>query len=110
MAHGGGAATSSTTFSRTNDSLVMTPTEKLLSVEQAILTSIERCPSEEVKRKMYSSILIVGGGAKFDNIGKWLHGRLALQIPVAFRPEQVEIFTRAKDMDPCMTMWKGAAL
>ncbi|CAL4167632.1 unnamed protein product, partial [Meganyctiphanes norvegica] len=110
LAPGGGVSTSSATFSRANDSLVTLPTEKLLSMEQAILTSIERCPSEEIKRKMYGSILIVGGGAKFDNIGKWLQSRLALQIPVAFRPEQIEIFTRAKDMDPCMTMWKGAAL
>lgn len=85
-------------------------TEKLFSLEQAILTSIDRCQSDEMKRKMYSSILIVGGGAKFKSIGKWLHSRLTLQIPVAYRPEQIEIITRAKDMDPCMTAWKGAAL
>ena len=24
--------------------------------------------------------------------------------------EQIEVITRAKDMDPCMTSWKGAAL
>ncbi|KAK4298053.1 hypothetical protein Pmani_029571 [Petrolisthes manimaculis] len=84
--------------------------DKLLSLEQAILTSIDRCPSEEMKRKMYSCILIVGGGAKFKSIDKWLQSRLALQIPVAYRPETIEVITRAKDMDPCMTAWKGAAL
>ncbi|KAG7163377.1 Actin-related protein 8-like 2, partial [Homarus americanus] len=93
-----------------NDSSAFSGTEKLFSLEQAILTSIDRCQSDEMKRKMYSSILIVGGGAKFKSIGKWLQSRLALQIPVAYRPEQIEIITRAKDMDPCMTAWKGAAL
>ncbi|XP_063881508.1 actin-related protein 8-like isoform X2 [Scylla paramamosain] len=93
-----------------NDTTAFTSYDKLLSLEQAILTSIERCQSDEMKRKMYSSILIVGGGAKFKNIGKWLQSRLALQIPVAYRPEQIEVITRAKDMDPCMTSWKGAAL
>ncbi|XP_045618086.1 actin-related protein 8 isoform X1 [Procambarus clarkii] len=93
-----------------NDSSTFSSTEKLLSLEQAILTSIDRCQSDEMKRKMYSSILIVGGGAKFKSIGKWLQSRLTLQIPVAYRPEQIEIITRAKDMDPCMTAWKGAAL
>lgn len=93
-----------------NDATAFTSSDKLLSLEQAILTSIDRCQSDEMKRKMYSSILIVGGGAKFKNIGKWLQSRLALQIPVAYRPEQIEVITRAKDMDPCMTSWKGAAL
>lgn len=93
-----------------NDSLAFNSNEKLLSLEQAILTSIDRCQSDEMKRKMYSSILMVGGGAKFESLGKWLQSRLLLQIPVAYRPEQIEIITRAKDMDPCMTAWKGAAL
>lgn len=93
-----------------SDSLAFSPIEKLFSLEQAILTSIDRCQSDEMKRKMYSSILIVGGGAKFKNLGKWLQYRLALQIPVAYRPEQIEIITRAKDMEPSMTAWKGAAL
>ncbi|XP_066986004.1 actin-related protein 8 isoform X2 [Macrobrachium rosenbergii] len=92
------------------DSLAFNSVEKLFSLEQAILASIDRCPTDEMKRKMYSSILIVGGGAKFKSLGKWLQNRLALQIPVAYRPEQIEIITRAKDMDPSMTAWKGAAL
>ncbi|KAK7085058.1 Actin-related protein 8 [Halocaridina rubra] len=93
-----------------NDSLAFNTVDKLFSLEQAILTSIDRCPTDEMKRKMYSCILIVGGGAKFKSLGKWLQNRLALQIPVAYRPEQIEIITRAKDMDPSMTSWKGAAL
>ena len=42
--------------------------------------------SDEMKRKMYGTILIVGGGAKFENLGKWLQSRLLLQIPMAYRP------------------------
>lgn len=51
--------------------------------------------SEEMKRKMYSCILIVGGGAKFKSIDKWLQSRLALQIPVAYRPGMTNIFFAA---------------
>merc|ERR1712012_1482736 len=44
----------------------------LMPIDQAILKSIEACPSDEMKKKMYSSILIVGGGMKFRNADKFL--------------------------------------
>ena len=47
--------------------------------------------SDEMKRRMYSCILLVGGGAKFEGLSTWLHNRLLLQIPYQFRPEQTEI-------------------
>ena len=66
--------------------------------------------SDEMKRRMYSCILLVGGGAKFEGLSTWLHNRLLLQIPFQFRPEQTEIIVRPKDMDPSMVAWKGAAI
>ena len=52
----------------------------LMSLDQAILKSIEACPTDEMKKKMYSSILIVGGGFKFRNADKFLMQKLALQV------------------------------
>ena len=54
----------------------------LMPIDQAILKSIEACPSDEMKKKMYSSILIVGGGMKFRNADKFLMQKLALQVNV----------------------------
>ncbi|KAF8794669.1 Actin-related protein 8 like protein [Argiope bruennichi] len=84
--------------------------DQLLGIDQAIVQSIERCDCDEVKMKMYSCILVVGGGMMFNGIHTWLRNRLQVQIPIMFRNEQFEIITRPKDMDPRVTVWKGAAL
>lgn len=83
---------------------------QIISLDQAVLQSIERCPNEEIKRKMYGQILVVGGGMKFSGIGKWLQNRVSLQIPYLYRSEHLDIVTSPKDMDPAMTVWKGAAV
>ncbi|XP_045512916.1 actin-related protein 8 [Pieris brassicae] len=83
---------------------------QVLSLDAAILQSIDRCPNEELKRKMYSSILIIGGGVKVHGLNLWLQNRLALQIPYAYKTEQLEIVTSPKDIDPASTVWKGAAV
>lgn len=82
----------------------------LLGIDQAIIQSIERCESEEMKRKMYSCILVVGGGMMFSGIHTWLQNRLSVQIPIIYRGEEIDIITRPKDMDPRVTTWKGAAV
>lgn len=66
--------------------------------------------NDELKRKMYGCILVVGGGMKFVGIGKWLQSRVGLQIPFIYRSEHLDIVTSPKDMDPAMTAWKGAAV
>lgn len=66
--------------------------------------------NEDLKRKMYGCILVVGGGMKFQGIGTWLQNRISLQIPYMFRAEQLDIITHPKEMDPSMTAWKGAAI
>lgn len=66
--------------------------------------------NDELKRKMYGCILVVGGGMKFVGIGKWLQNRVSLQIPYLYRSEQLDIVTSPKDMDPEVTAWKGAAV
>lgn len=58
---------------------------------------------------MFSSILLVGGSIKFAGVEKWLQSRLSKQIPVNYKPEII-LSSAAKDMDPAMTTWKGAAI
>lgn len=83
---------------------------QVLALDAAILQSIDRCQTEELKRKMYSSILIVGGAVKANGLHLWLQNRLALQIPYHYKTEQIEIVTSPKDIDPAITVWKGAAV
>ncbi|XP_046390968.1 actin-related protein 8 [Ischnura elegans] len=82
----------------------------LLGLDQAVIQSIDRCSSDDLKRKMYSCILVVGGGMKFKGIGMWLKSRLSLQIPYMYRGEQLDVITQPKDMDQQITAWKGAAI
>lgn len=49
--------------------------------------------NEDLKRKMYGCILVVGGGMKFQGIGKWLQNRISLQIPYMFRAGKKINFT-----------------
>uniref|UniRef100_A0A8D8VG47 Actin-related protein 8 n=1 Tax=Cacopsylla melanoneura TaxID=428564 RepID=A0A8D8VG47_9HEMI len=81
-----------------------------LGLDQAVLQSVERCGGDEQKRKMYSTILIVGGGLKFDGISHWLQSKLALHISYANKPDQIDIITTPKESDPQITTWRGAAI
>ncbi|KAK4885379.1 hypothetical protein RN001_001650 [Aquatica leii] len=83
---------------------------QILGLDQAVLQSIDRCPTEDLKRKMYGCILVVGGGMKFSGIGTWLQNRISLQIPYLYRAEQLDIITNPRDMDPAMAAWKGASI
>uniref|UniRef100_A0A2L2YMX4 Actin-related protein 8 n=1 Tax=Parasteatoda tepidariorum TaxID=114398 RepID=A0A2L2YMX4_PARTP len=84
--------------------------DQLFGVDQAILQSIERCDSEEVKRKLYSCILFVGGGMMFQGIHSWFHNKFRTLVPRMYRADPYDIITRPKDLDPRVTVWKGAAL
>nr|XP_023020647.1 actin-related protein 8 [Leptinotarsa decemlineata] len=83
---------------------------QILGLDQAVLQSIDRCPNEEIKRKMYGCILVVGGGMKFSGIATWLQNRISLQIPYLYRAEQLDIVTNPRDMDSSMVAWKGACI
>ncbi|XP_052889257.1 actin-related protein 8 [Anopheles moucheti] len=94
---------------KANDRDYLLPGGQLVGLDQAVIQSIERCSSDELKRKMYGCILIVGGGIKFPGIGSWLQSQLARKIPAGYRSEQ-SIVSSPKDMDPEITSWKGAAV
>uniref|UniRef100_A0A3Q3X7J4 Uncharacterized protein n=1 Tax=Mola mola TaxID=94237 RepID=A0A3Q3X7J4_MOLML len=85
---------------------------KALGLDKAILHSIDCCASDETKRKMYSSILVVGGGLMFHGAQEFLLHRIINKMPPSFRRlvDNVEIITRPKDMDPRLISWKGGAV
>ncbi|XP_014251830.1 actin-related protein 8 isoform X2 [Cimex lectularius] len=83
---------------------------QFLPLDQAIIQSIQRCPTDDMKRRMFGNIVVVGGGMKFKGIANWLKTKLEYQIPINLKPETVEIISSPKEMDPVMTVWKGAAI
>ncbi|TNN54408.1 Actin-related protein 8 [Liparis tanakae] len=85
---------------------------KALGLDKAILHSIDCCASDETKRKMYSSILVVGGGLMFQGAQEFLLHRIINKMPPSFRRlvDNVEVITRPKDMDPRLISWKGGAV
>lgn len=95
---------------------------QIIGLDQAVLKCIERCGSDELKRKMYGAVLVVGGGMRFAGAARWLQGSLALQTPNQFRGggvggaaevsgQQQEVVTMgAKDGEAPGTVWRGAAI
>ncbi|CAJ1055577.1 Actin-related protein 8 [Xyrichtys novacula] len=85
---------------------------KALGLDKAILHSIDCCASDETKRKMYSSILVVGGGLMFHGAQEFLLHRIINKMPPSFRRlvDNVEVILRPKDMDPWLISWKGGAV
>ena len=55
-----------------------------MPLDLAILRSVEQCPSEELKKRVIGSVLVVGQGFKFAGAAAYLKQRLALggfQLP-----------------------------
>lgn len=84
----------------------------LMGIDEAILYSIDKCESDEVKKKMYSCIVVVGGGLNFESTQPWLQYCVWKSMPGYFRPllETMDVITRPKEMDPQIVSWKGAAI
>ncbi|CAH1797829.1 unnamed protein product [Owenia fusiformis] len=87
-------------------------TSALLGLDDAILWSIDRCSSDEMKKKMYSCIVVVGGGLNFEGSQAWLQYRIWTKMPAHYRIqlETMDVITKAKDMEPQLTCWKGATI
>ncbi len=82
----------------------------LLPLDQAVTRSIDACPSDEVKRKMYSCVLLVGGGSKVPGLASYLSKKLMLHAPPRFRSEQMEVICEPKETCASEAAWRGAAL
>ncbi|KAG8556954.1 hypothetical protein GDO81_018264 [Engystomops pustulosus] len=105
-----GEETSASLFSR--KTMVSQFEGKALGLDKAILHSIDCCTSDDTKKKMYSSILVIGGGLMFHKAQPFLQHRILNKMPPSFRRmvENVEVITRPKDMDPRVIVWKGGAV
>nr|XP_039249970.1 actin-related protein 8-like [Styela clava] len=90
----------------------------LLGLDQAIVWSVENCPlsyEDELKRRMYSCILVVGGGlAHFAGADQYLRHRIKLLIPntplKSLMVGQVDVVVKPKDQDPSIVAWKGGSV
>uniref|UniRef100_A0A1A9VSH4 Uncharacterized protein n=1 Tax=Glossina austeni TaxID=7395 RepID=A0A1A9VSH4_GLOAU len=90
---------------------------EVVSLDLAIVRSIERCTSDDMKRKMYGCILLVGGASKLLGFSKWLEQKITLQLAANTvhnrSTEQSALFdvnVCVKEMDAAMIAWKGAAI
>ena len=62
--------------------------------------------SDEMKKRMYSTILVVGGGLNFPMAQSWLQYLIWTQMPGAFRLqlETQDILTNAKVIACCYNL------
>jgi actin-related protein 8 len=70
----------------------------LIGIDQAILQSIERCETDDMKKRMYSCIMVVGGGLMFQGLRGWLQHLIWSQMSPTIKPsiESQEIITKTK--------------
>lgn len=87
-----------------------TSTGEIIGLIDAILQSIEHLPNEELKKKMYNCILLVGGSAKIPGLGKFLQNKIQQAIPANYRTDNQEIVITSKDVDPGHISWRGAVV
>ncbi|EDV27788.1 uncharacterized protein TRIADDRAFT_53825 [Trichoplax adhaerens] len=86
--------------------------KNIVSIDQAIVYSIDSCPTDELKKKALSSILLVGKGFMFDNAAFFLQARIRSKLPTGLKKyaEQIDVTGKVRDMDPGVVAWKGAAV
>lgn len=87
-----------------------TSTGQIIGLDSAIQQSIEHLPNEELKKKMYNCILLIGGGSKTPGVSRWLQNKIQQSIPANYRTEGQEIVVTPKDADPGHITWRGAAV
>ncbi|KAM7346712.1 actin-related protein 8 [Cochliomyia hominivorax] len=89
---------------------------QIVPLDMAIVRSIERCTTEDMKRKMYGCILLVGGASKMPGFSKWLEQKITLQLSATTAHNRsmdqlpFEVNVCVKEMDAAMIAWKGAAI
>ncbi|CAK8690567.1 unnamed protein product [Clavelina lepadiformis] len=90
--------------------------KEFIGLDDAIVWSIENSPDSyenELKSKMYSCILVVGGGlANFDGVEDYLRKRIEEKIPKSSKSlvGHVKVVTKPKGQDSSIISWKGGTV
>jgi len=73
-------------------------THGLVGIHQAIIMSIDKCDSDEMKKRMFSCIVVVGGGLMFPSAQSWLQYLVWTNMPASMRLalETMDIITKPK--------------
>jgi len=83
-------------------------------LDEAIVRAVERGKSTEVKRRLYGTILLIGGGAHTEGLAHYLEWRIAccwkLAEDSAEGIERVEVVKLPAGTEPQALAWHGAAL
>ncbi|KAK3817305.1 MAG: hypothetical protein J3Q66DRAFT_282815 [Benniella sp.] len=83
----------------------------LVSLDIVVAQSISNCGSEERSKKLYGSIILVGGGGMIQGFDRVLEDRLFQALPATLTTvEKVEVLPSPRDMDPRLLVWKGASV
>ncbi|KAI8603230.1 hypothetical protein EDD21DRAFT_302599 [Dissophora ornata] len=82
-----------------------------LALDVVVAQSISNCGSEERSKKLYGSIILVGGGGLVKGFDRVLEDRLFQALPATLTTvEKVEVLPSPRDMDPRLLVWKGASV
>ncbi|KAF9191928.1 actin-like protein arp8 [Haplosporangium sp. Z 767] len=83
----------------------------LVALDVVVAQSIHNCGSEEKSKKLYGSIILVGGGGMVQGFDRVLEDRLFQALPATLTTvEKVEVLPSPRDMDPRLLVWKGGSV
>lgn len=85
---------------------------QIIGLDTAILQSIEHLPNDELKKKMFNCILLIGGASKTPGLNVWLQNKIIQAMPQCYRADNrdQDIVITPKDADPENISWRGAAV
>jgi len=81
-----------------------------MPVDEAVVTAIERVDTDERRKRMMASILVVGGGHLFAGFAGILHDRILGRLFTLTGSDNIVVTTSAKDLDARIVSWKGGAV
>jgi actin-related protein 8 len=84
--------------------------DQIIGLDTAIIQSIEHLANEELKKKMYNCILLVGGGSKTPGLNFWLQNKIQQTIPQNYRADNQDFVLTSKEADAGNISWRGAAV
>lgn len=93
----------------------LTPESQLgfMPLDEAVVRAVERGKSTEVKRRLYGTILLLGGNARTPGLGEYLEWRVATCWKIASDStegiERVEVVRLPEGTEPESIAWRGAA-